>query len=268
MRRMELRASLPRVAAVIAVAVVTAACSGTSSAERQREAPDTAPPRGTTSTQSAAEAPPDGSNLHGVRYCEILTVTFAPEGGATAEVWNTMGLNDCPQVAWEAVDLDTVKTETGAPFAATNGPRYWVLDRIVPGKLATSLEVKSLSGLEMRSVAVVELPSITPSSVSNTPYTETSVRRDTVFTFAAGRRIYELTAPDGSIYVMQSYSQQLDADLAVADLADLRARLDLPTGWSFQSRVLRTDLEVEDLDGIATVVQDDLRNTYQLRSRG
>ncbi|HEY5650742.1 MAG TPA: hypothetical protein VIW46_04775 [Acidimicrobiia bacterium] len=65
-------------------------------------------------------------------------------------------------------------------------------------------------------LALVDLPSLTPSSASQAPYTETSVLRDTVFT----------------------------------------------------TRVLDEDLDVEDLEGIATVVQDDLHNTYQLRARG
>lgn len=218
----------------------------------------------TTMTTVSPSPPRNGSTLHGVRYCEILTIAVTPDGSATAEVWNTMGLNDCPQDTWEAVDLDDAVAQTGASTAVRNGPRYWLLDGIEPGTLDGSLEVRSFGGLEMRSVAFVELPALR----SDAAYTETSVRRDTVFTFAAGRRIYELTAPDGSIYVMQSYSQQDVPTQTVDDLASLRTRLDLPRGWTFMTRVLTEDLLVEDDEGVATVVTDEFRNTYQLRSRG
>lgn len=42
--------------------------------------------------------------LRGDRYCEILAVTA--EGGSNiAEVWNTIELNDCPDAAWDALDV-------------------------------------------------------------------------------------------------------------------------------------------------------------------
>lgn len=259
-----------RTAALVALAVVAAGCAGSSSAGDGPAPPSTGTTPtdfgATTSTTGATmtSTPPAGPTLRGVRYCEILTVTPGPDGSATAEVWNTMGLNDCPQDVWDAVDLDDVKAQTGAAMAATNGPRYWVLDRIVPGKMAGSLQVKTFGGIEMRSIALVELPSLTV----QTPYTEISVRRDTTFTYAAGREVYELTAPDESIYIMQSYSLQIDPTQTEADLASLGNRLELPDGWTFTARVLAEDLDVTTLDGLATVITDDLRNTYQLRSRG
>ena len=42
------------------------------------------------------------------------------------------------------------------------------------------------------------------------PYTERTIERDNTWTWSAGRRVYELLAPDGSNYVMQSYSQIRD----------------------------------------------------------
>ena len=200
------------------------------------------------------------STLHGDRYCEILAVTGAQDSGA-AEVWNTMGLNDCPQEAWDLLDLEAVKADLGADEVETNGPRHWVLDYIVPGQLSGSLEVRNLDGIEMRSIATVDF---TGAEADSTAYVELPVSRETTFAFLPGREIYELTAPDGSTYVMQSYSQELDPDQTLDDLASLGDRLDLPDGWSFTSRVLGEALLVEDLYGIATVVTDDLRNTYQL----
>ncbi len=177
-----------------------------------------------------------------------------------------MGLNDCPAATWDAIDLKAVRADLGVANAQPNGPRYWVLDAIEPGEIAGSLEVRNLGGVEMRSLALVDLTTV--DATESTAYREVSVERDTLFTFRAGREVYELTAPDGSIYVMQSFSQQVVALQELDDLASLADRLDLPDGWSFGHRVLSEDLYVEALDGMATVVTDEFMNTYQLRSRG
>jgi haloalkane dehalogenase len=94
------------------------------------------------------------------------------------------------------------------------------------------------------------------------------VRRDTEFVFKAGREVYELTAPDGSIYIMQSYRQQIEPSLTLADLAGLGEQLHLPERWTFAARALDDELDVEDIDGVAVVIQDELQNSYQLRVRG
>jgi hypothetical protein len=54
--------------------------------------------------------------------------------------------------------------------------------------------------------------------------------------------------------------------LSADQLAGLGARLKLPAGWTFSSRVLDAELEVRDVDGVAVVVQDDFENTYQLEA--
>lgn len=196
------------------------------------------------------------------RYCEVLTVTMT-DAGLRAAVWGSQGLNDCPQEGFDAIDATVAAQQVGANLAVVNGPRYWVLDAIVANALSGSGETEVFGGVEMRSIAVVELD-----SPDRSPYTDTSVVRDTEFVFDAGSEVYELVAPDGSVYVMQSYSVEVDPGLIRAELATLGERLQLPEGWTFSGRVLDEELVVEDIDGIATVVQDELRNTYQLRQRG
>ena len=246
------------------VSIVVTAC-GSDDAPDAGDAVDTSSSPGSTASPTSTSTslpppPPEGPTLHGVRYCEFLTIEDADAEPVVAEVWNTLTLNDCPADAWAAIDLDEVATETAAQVAIANGPRYWVLDGIQPGELSGSLEVRELSGIEMRSIAFVEAP---PGGADDNEYTEISVDRETTFTFLAGREVYELTGPDGSMYVMQSYSQQMAPDLTLADLPQLGDRLALPDSWTFTSRVLTEDLTVEDTDGVATVVQDELANTYQ-----
>ena len=56
------------------------------------------------------------------------------------------------------------------------------------------------------------------------------VARDTIFTFLAGKPIFELTAPDGHVYVMQSCSQIVNPRLTYRDLPRLGCVLKLPAG--------------------------------------
>ena len=232
---------------------------------------DTAPRAGVTEDSAASDTSIEEAGSGGglarqylQRYCEVLAVTVA-EAGSSAEVWGTQGLNDCPEAAFDSIDAPALAEDLGVTAAVPNGPRYWVLDDIVANELAGSGETRTLGGIDMRSIALVDLGAGPP---DRTPLTETSVERDTEFVFAAGREVYELTGPDGSVYVMQSFSVEVDPTLTVDGLADLGATLQLPEGWEFTSRVVDEPLVVEDIDGVATVIQDELRNTYQLHTRG
>jgi hypothetical protein len=110
----------------------------------------------------------------------------------------------------------------------------------------------------MQQLATLTLPPGTPSAM---PYVERTVQRDSEFEFWTGSEIYELLAPDGSIYVMQSYAQIVDTELSESDLPGLGARLMLPSGWQYRARTLDATLVVS-TPGEATVVQDELQNTY------
>jgi hypothetical protein len=121
------------------------------------------------------------------------------------------------------------------------------------------LERTTFGGLEMIRQATVRLDSMNPA-----PYHVNRVDRKTVFTFDAGREIYELVEPDGARWVMQTYSQTVDKALALADLSDLADRLSLPDGWSFQARTPATPVVVDTRARDACVTQDDFANSYSL----
>ena len=82
----------------------------------------------------------------------------------------------------------------------------------------------------------------------------------------AGRRVYELIAPGGRTYVMQSYAQTPEHPQTLGGLRSLGRRLTLPAGWHFRSRVLRRAL-VLGVDVQATITRDTFENTYQLERR-
>lgn len=248
------------VAVVAAIALGLCACGsgdGDAADSSRTTAPTTAPAAESTTPAQRADTPTK-EGLYGVRYCEVLLLR-STGGEFSAEVWNTLGENDCPQAEWAELDATAIKTERGALAAILNGPRYWVLDSITSNIRKDAPET-TFGSLGMFQAAVIDFGTEAP---NQTPYVERSVVRETVFGFAEGREIFELIAPDGTTYVMQAYSQIKDTTLTVDDLPRLDAAIDQPEGWTFAVRTLTEDLEVTSTDGVATVIQDELQNTYQ-----
>jgi hypothetical protein len=198
-------------------------------------------------------------DVFGKRYGEVLLIAAA-QAGAEATVYNTFPLNNCPAELWDKLDAKAIAEENGAAAALLNGPRYWLMSSI--GKVGReSLERKAFGGLEMLRQATVQLSSMNPA-----PYNINRVDRKAVFTFDEGREIYELVDPDGSRWVMQTYSQTVDKTLTLGDLPGLASRLSLPTGWRYEARTPTEPLTVDTTGRAACVTQDDLANSYSLRA--
>ncbi|GJO49536.1 hypothetical protein NJB1604_33900 [Mycobacterium marinum] len=201
--------------------------------------------------------PEQVEDLSGKRYGEVLLVEI-DESGPQATVYNSFPLNDCPAELWSALDAQALAAENGVAAALLNGPRYWLMNSIEKEPQGLP-ETKSFGGIEMLKQATVQMSSMSPA-----PYTVNRVNRHTVFVFNAGAEIYELIDPGGQRWVMQTWSQVVDPNLARADLPGLAARLDLPEGWSYEPRVLAETLRVDTTDRPAHVTQDDLSNSYSL----
>jgi hypothetical protein len=197
--------------------------------------------------------------LRGKRYCEVLLARIVA-GRLNAEVWNSYGLNDCPDAAWKALDATKIKTERGVLAALLNGPRYWLMDAIEK-KPDGERQTSTFGTIEMFRAASVDLG---PPPPNLAPYGEHRVARQTVFEYSKGVEIYELVSADGKVYVMQSYSQQSNAALTQADLPGLAKQLKLLAGWTYRVRTLDGTLRVLAPNASAVVIQDDFSNTYQL----
>ncbi len=193
------------------------------------------------------------------RYGEILLVRMG-EHGPEATVYNTFPLNDCPAQLWDALDATAIAEEHGAVAAMLNGPRYWLMSQI--GKRAGEPQPTAVfGGIEMIEQATVQMSSNNPA-----PYSENKVDRRAVFTFAAGRPVFELVDPGGRRWVMQTWSQVVDENLTIGDLPGLGARLHLPDGWRYETRTLTEPLVVDTTETVAHVMQDELTNSYSLQS--
>jgi hypothetical protein len=242
---------------MLVLATVAACGSSTksgSAATPSTPSTDAAAP--TTDAATTTTAAPARITFHGRRYCEVLLVSPV-NGTPTADVYNSFPFNGCPAEKWDVLDAAATATSEGVTLAVKNGPRYWLMDHVDKAAGAETKPHKTFGGIEMAFEATVVV-----GTADRTPYTPHAVTRATTFTFDKGNKVYELTAADGTKYVMQTYSQQVDPKLSEADLAGLAARLKLPAGWTYSTRVLDDTLKVVTVDQPAQVLQDDLGNSY------
>jgi hypothetical protein len=203
----------------------------------------------------AAAATRTSGEIYNTRYCEVLELRGLPPD-AVVTVWNTIGFSNCPLDKWSQLDPAAIAAARGDTAVILNGPRYWLMDA-ASGRTGRSAVFGSL---RFRKVATIPIHSA--AELAQTPYTERTIVRRNTWTWKKGRTVFELLAPGGAAYVMQSYSQQRDTSETLADLPGLANRLSWPEGWRFRQRKLRRDLVLA-ATGTATIVQDDLLNTYQ-----
>lgn len=193
------------------------------------------------------------------RYCEIFTIFLSPS--PIAKVNNTLGLNRCRQGWWDSLDTTALAQESDADFVLLNGPRYFLMDKV---KVANPGPISEFAGKQLREVATIDL---TKTGLSAPPaFTNVEITRDTKFTFLKGKRVFELTDPNGRRYVMQSYAQIVDPDLSYDQLRDLGPRVGLPDGWTYRSYKPKSNIVLR-VHEHATIVQDALKNTYQRVAR-
>ena len=264
--------------ALLLMALLATACGSeeTGASAPQDSAPQDSAAEDSAAEDSAADSPADGPtdetdgqspagfSLNGFRYCEVLMTVPGDDGTPVTEVWGTPGVGPCEDDAWNAIDPDALVAEFGATWILMNGPRHFVVDGSVDTAPADSDaaapagEVRNFGSVPMRLLATVD-----ETSGRSVAYRPELVVRTTTWTFDTGTEVYELIDPDGNTYVMQSYALIHDPDLTAENLSALGDRLDLPEGWSYQSRILDEDLQVALTPEGAIVVQDELANSYQ-----
>lgn len=207
-------------------------------------------------TAKEAKAGKGLAGIYNSRYCEIFVVEPPVASLFAVNVFNTVGLNECPRDRWNAVDFDAIRQEWGALGAVANGPRRWTIDAISGGRAGNPFE---MSGLEVRKVATLETPSLSPE-----PFTEVAIDRTTVWKFRKGRNIRIVVSPTGKRYAMQSYTKTVDPGLKARHLNSIGRNplIALPEGWKFKTKKLRRPLALE-VKRTARIVRDGLGSTYQ-----
>lgn len=194
--------------------------------------------------------------VRGARYCEIIL----SQSKLQFAVFNTMGLNDCPNDLWKQLTAADIKSKTKSFFVYLNGPRHFVIDGFKHTHLVSQKE-RQFGTLTMRVAGVVRL-SLWDLVMGARPYREHRVDRTTTWIYKAHRPVYELIDPKGHVFIMQSYSLE-KKPLTPNSLNHLKRWLTLPAGWSYKTGVLQQDMYLKAVNNQAIVVQDNLLNTYQ-----
>ncbi len=199
-------------------------------------------------------------NLRNQRYCEILIQNEL----LSLSVYNTLGLNQCPEHVWKKLTSESIKKDRDAWFVYLNGPRHWVIDGLKNSKLINT-KIEDFDGLQAREAGVVKLSFWDLFSRSKRYYRQRTVDRSTTWVYSAHQPVYALIDAEGAVYVMQSYSLQ-QRPQTLESLADLGLALkQLPKGWRFCTGTLPKTGYLIAADGKAVVVQDEFLNTYQLQ---
>ena len=196
-------------------------------------------------------------DVRDARYCEVIV----SQGRLTLAVYNTMGLNQCPDAEWKKITSKMLKKDMKTRIAILNGPRYWTIDAIDSTPIIDASE-KKIKGMSMKKVALVHIK-MSDIIKGHKPYNQHHVERNAVWTYKAGKPVYELIDPTGRVYVMQSYSidKAVQTPLTLAQLGD---KLKLPAGWHYRTGILNQDTKLPCDHKKAIVIQDDFLNTYQL----
>ena len=200
-------------------------------------------------------------DVRGHPFCEVGLVTGTGQDDAIANIWNTTGASDPTPEQFDALDADTIARENGALRAWLNPIRHWMFDRLDVVEVGDDRTFGGITGIWMAVAGAATLRQATVQGSYDPGY----VYRNDTFTFSKGAKVYLLDAPDGEVFVMESFTRHWDPTLSEDDLAHLAGRLDLPDGWGFRTHVLDQDLEVTSAkgDNVAHVLQDNLHNAYR-----
>jgi len=199
-------------------------------------------------------------NLRNSRYCEILIGNGSLFKKINLDVYNSIGLNDCPHEIWETLSEKKIKVDFKSRFAKLNGPRFWTMDSI--DATLINPEIVNFYGLEMRKAGIVTI-SFKDIFGKRPSYKERHVNRTSIWKFDKNKYVFQLISPENKVYIMQSYTTEIEP-LTIEDLVTLSDKLKLPKGWRYQATLLREPLNIPIPNHTATVIQDDLHNSYTL----
>lgn len=222
------------------------------------------------SASNVMAGPPPPAEMRDWQYCEIIIYTdnTSNNGAYQNPVFNTTGYSNCGN--WQVINANDIVTNYNAQFPTggsttpaggtassvdLNFPRHWVMDSVQESTAGTD-SILFTDGIAIGFAGYHE-------GVVAEPYVPQTIARTTVWTYNKGSLVYELIDPNGNTYVMQSYAQFIDKRLTIKKLPFIKRKLKLPAGWRYHARKLTAQLNLV-ANGYVTVINDGLRNTYQL----
>ena len=180
---------------------------------------------------------------------------------------------ECPQCTfeqWASIE---------PPEGWSKGPAQEVLFSEAHSALRSYPEVEGhpdsvnfldeVPGDEYRVIAITQSGRLVESGLAGI-VAEVQVQRDTLLVWTAGMRVHELTDPEGGVFVL--FAHHVDSDnVEAADFQseDALSYFTEPAGWTYSTRVLEEDLELDsdNFDGIVTVlaIRGPINSTWEKR---
>jgi hypothetical protein len=198
-------------------------------------------------------------DMRGYLFGEVGLITGLAQDTAIANIWNTTCACIPTPEQLDALDAEAVAREHGALRAWLNPVTHCMFDQLDVWEVG---EDRTFGGITGTWMSVAPAADITKAAAQGS-YDPRYVYRNSTFTFNRGREVYLLVAPDGEVFVMQSF-RHVDPRVSDDNLTHLAGRLDLPPGWGFRAEMLDQDLEVSSSKGnLAHVLHDNLDNVYQ-----
>ena len=162
--------------------------------------------------------------------------------------------------AYKKIDPKKLAQELEVDMCAVNYGRFWMMDEI---KFFVG-EAQSFHGVELRWGG--DMTGAEMLTQFQSAYVPSLIRRNTVWTFKAGKPVFLLRDPSGPVWVMQEYTKAADPSLTPENLNTVGSKLkNLPQGWKFETKVLTEDLVLDTgrAGSWAAIIRDDLHCTYQ-----
>ena len=168
----------------------------------------------------------------------------------------------------DEITIDSHKKMDGARLAkqfevdmcAVNGGRYWLMDEtdVQGGDVVDFDGVKLLYGGEMTAAEMM--------AQMAKAYSPNLIYRNSNWIWHVGTPVHLLREPNGTVWVMQEYTKDVDPSLNLDNLHQVGGKLkNLPKGWIFETKLLTKQLSLNTArcDGWAAIIRDELHCTYQ-----
>ena len=213
------------------------------------------------------------ATLRGMAYMEIL-IDRGPTANVT--VWSNINSQMQPTTdLTDALELEYDTLTENGEFIVPNGERYFAMDWIdQPAASVTDTEEDvmfvPLKGSTL-SIALYQHASLPPGSLESAtePYEISTVFRHTTYVYDSNTNFYMLISPGSGddafrIYVMQTFTKQVDDRISIDNLNVLGNILRPPEGWVYVRCRLWPDQTLSvTANGEASVLSDEFANVYQ-----
>ena len=178
-------------------------------------------------------------NAHGLRFCGAGV--FVGTGKMQrAHVYTASVNTKVTPDTHKPIDAERLAKELEVDMCAVNSGRFWMMDE---------LDYIGGDNVDFHGVEMTWAGDMTGAEMIfqfSAPYTPSLIYRNTNWVCHAGKPVYLLREPSGTVWVLQEYTKDIDPALEPDNLDQLGGKFkNLPDGWTFESKVLDKELSLD-----------------------